>query len=79
MGRPHIDCVLQGSGDPIFRATNLDYRLAEGDLIQHTVGGVTTNYKVESAVLEVEEMSGDPETTTTWAQYVLRVTASIVP
>ncbi len=63
MSRPHIDCVLQGSGDPIFRAANLDYQLAEGDLLQHTVGGVTAKYKVESAVLEVESMAGDPATT----------------
>ncbi len=79
MSRPHIDCVLQGSGDPIFRAANLDYQLVEGGLFRHTVGGVTTNYKVESAVLEVEAMTGDPETTTAWKQYVLRVIASIVP
>lgn len=79
MARPHLVCVLAGSGEPILLADNLDYRFTEGDLFEHTTGGETTKYKVESVVLEIESMVGDPATTTVWAQYVLRVTASVVP
>ena len=57
MAVPHLVCVLAGSGDPIFSASNIDYRFVEGDLFQHTTAGVTT----------------------TWTQFVLRVTASVVP
>ena len=79
MKTPHLVCVLEGSGDPIFSTNSFDYKLAEGDLFTHTVGGVTTAYRVESAVLEVESMTGDPEVTSTWTTFVLRVTASVVP
>lgn len=79
MGRPHVAVIRHDNGDPIFFVRNLDHRFAEGDLFNHTVDGVTTNYKVESAVLEVESMVGHPTTTTAWMQFVLRVTASIVP
>ncbi len=79
MALPHLVCVLDGSGEPIFSAANLDHRFAEGDLIEHTTAGVTIKYKVESAVLDVESMVGDPDTTTTWTQFVLRVSVSIVP
>lgn len=79
MGRPRIDCVLEGSGDPLFRADNLDYKLAEGDLFRLTVDGVTTAYKVETAILEMEAMVGGPDTTTAWIQYSIQVTASVVP
>ena len=79
MKTPHLVCVLEGSGELIFSTNTFDYRLAEGDLFTHTVGGVTTKYKVESAVLEVESMTGDPEVTSNWMTFVLRVTASVVP
>ena len=52
MKTPHLVCVLEGSGEPIFSTHTFDYRLAEGDLFRHTAGGVTTTYKVENAVLE---------------------------
>ena len=70
--------MLEGTGDQIFRVDSFDYRIAEDDLIQHTVGGVTTDYKVKSAVLEVETMTGDPEATSNWTTLVLRVTAAVV-
>ena len=78
MAIPPLVCVLEGSGDTVFSATNLDHRFIEGDFFQHTTGGVTTKYRVESADLEVESMVGDPATTTTWTQYVLRVIVSVV-
>ncbi len=79
MAIPRLVCVLEGSGDTIFLAHDLDHRFIEGDFFQHTTGGVTTKYKVESADLEVESMVGDPSTTTAWTQFALRVTVSVVP
>ena len=79
MAIPPLVCVLEGSGDPIFSAINLDHRFIEGDRFKHTTGGVTTQYRVESAILDVVAMVGDPATTTTWTQFVLRVTVSVVP
>ena len=79
MKRPHLSCVLEGSGALIFEANSIDYRLVEGDIFKHTVGGVATDYKVESVVLEVESLSGDPETTSSWTTFNQRVTASVVP
>ncbi len=79
MAYPHLICVLQDTGDPILRIDSFDYKLAEGDTFQHTTGGASTTYLVESAVLEMESKVGDPEATSTWTTLVLRVTASIVP
>ncbi len=79
MAYPHLVCVLEGTDDLILRINSFDYKLAEGDNFQHTIDGVTTTYLVESAVLEVESLVGDPEATSTWTTLVLRVTASIVP
>jgi hypothetical protein len=79
MAIPHLVCVLPGSDEIIFLASNLDYRFAEGDFFNHTTEGVTTKYKVENTTLHVESMVGDPGTTTAWTQFVLRVTASVVP
>lgn len=78
MDRPHLICVLEGSGDPIFSVHGLDYKMAEGDLFQHTVGGVATSYKVESVILDVESKTGNPEITSNWTTLVQRVTASVV-
>ena len=79
MAQPHLVCVLEGSSDPVFRIDSFDYKIIEGDFIQHTVGGVTTNYLVERAVLEVETKTGDPEVTSNWTTVVLRVSVSVVP
>ena len=79
MNRPHLVCVLAGSGDPIFTVHGLDHKMAKDDEFRHTVGGVTTTYKVETAILDVESMTGNPEITSKWTTLVLRVTASVVP
>ncbi len=79
MKRTHLVCVLEGSGEPIFSVKTFEHKMAMDDLFRHTVGGVTTNYKVESAVLEVEDHIGNPEVTSTWITFVQRVTASVVP
>ncbi len=76
MKDPHIVCVLQGSGTPIFSVNSFDYKLTEGDLFKHTVEGVSTTYKVESAILDINEMSSD---TANWTRFILRITASIPP
>jgi hypothetical protein len=79
MKRPHLICVLEVSEALIFEANSIDYRLVEGDTFKHTVGGVTTEYKVEGVVLEVESLTGNPVTTSSWTTFKQRVTASIVP
>lgn len=78
MAVPRLVCVLAGSGDPLFSAINLDHRFSKDDALKYTTGGVTTEYKVESAVLDIESMVGDPATTTTWTQFVMRITVSVV-
>ncbi len=78
MSSPHLVCVLEGTGEPIFSSHTFDHRMQEGDLFQYTTGGAATSYKVESVVLEVESKTGDTEATTHWTTFVQRVTASIV-
>ncbi len=75
---PHLICVLEVSGDPIFRIDTFGHQLHEGDIFQHTVGGVATQYKVEKSVLEVESRDVDPEAKA-WITVTQRVTASVVP
>ena len=75
---PHLICVLDVSGDLIFRIDTFGHQLHEGDFFQHTIGGVMTQYKVEKSVLEVETRDTDPEAKS-WITVVQRVTASVVP
>ncbi len=77
---PHLVCVLDVSGDSIFRIDTFGHQLRKDDLFQYTVGGVTTSYKVEKSTLEVESREPSPEANSVpWITVVQRVVASIVP
>ncbi len=79
MSVPNIVCTLEASGALIWQKNSFDHAVREGDLIDHTVGGITTRYKVESAVLDVESHQGDPHVTNQWTSVVRRITVSVVP
>lgn len=79
MAVPDLVCVLEGSGALIFRANSCDHSLSVSDLFDHTVGGVTTRYKVETALLDVVSTQGDPHAANKSTNVVQRVTASIIP
>jgi hypothetical protein len=79
MAVPDLVCVMEGSGALIFKTNSFDHSVREGDLFNHTVEGITTRYRVESAVLDVESHVGDPHAANQWTTIVQRVTASIVP
>ena len=74
---PHVVVVLEGSEDPIFSINSFDHKFVKDDFFTHTVGGVTNTYKVKEVILEVESRTGDPEITSNWTTFVLRVTASL--
>ncbi len=79
MAVPRIICTLEGSGALIWQKSSFDHTVREGDFFDHTVGGVTTRYLIESSVLDVESHVGDPHAANQWTTVVQRVTASIVP
>ncbi len=79
MAHPHLVCVLEDSGDPVFMIKSFDHKIVRGDLIQHTVGGIATDYRVESVVLAVGTQTGDPEVTSSWTTLELRVGVGLAP
>ncbi len=78
MKNPHVVCLNEATGALIFSVKSFDYRLSEGDLFNHISGGTTTKYKVETAVLEVNSRVGAVEPTR-WTEFVLRLTATVIP
>lgn len=79
MSVPRTICTLEGSGALVWQKNSLDHAVREGDLIDHTVGGVVTHYKVESSTLDVESHVGDPHAANQWTTVIQRVAVSVVP
>ncbi len=74
-------CVREDTGAPILTIGDYGHKMAVGDLFDHTVEGVTTSYKVESSVMDIEthEGQGMGADGGKWMTLTQRITASVVP